>query len=343
MASKAWMAACLLLGALFFWNGAATDSEFVQTGSGDSAHAGQTYLTASVTPSKYTTKSIRDLRVGERVLARNPEVSDSERATAIEPDATWKHLQLQMSKPDGSILNIELLRPEPWVTGHAASVGSIIQLDLEEMGAHGPALVQSVSPAPPILSGDGEVITGTFSHSASNVIDLHVEGLSNPIGTTDNHPFWSEDRQKFIPARELKAGERLRTEDGRLLAVAGGTARQQAESVFNLEVNTEHVYYVDSSGILVHNQYTTTAIGRMDDLKRFDDNAEVDTWWKSGRMPTGDEADVTLRENREWLWQRVQRGDSFILATDPATLGNTQIPGQPNGFLTFMELTGAEQ
>ncbi|MEZ6131387.1 MAG: hypothetical protein R3C59_22155 [Planctomycetaceae bacterium] len=34
-------------------------------------------LTASVTPSKYTTKSIRDLRVGERVLARNPEVSDS--------------------------------------------------------------------------------------------------------------------------------------------------------------------------------------------------------------------------------------------------------------------------
>lgn len=146
------------------------------------------------------------------------------------------------------------------------------------MGAHGPALVQSLSPAPPILSGDGEVITGTFSHSAGNVIDLHVEGLSQSIGTTDNHPFWSEDRQKFVPAGDLKTGERLRTEDGRLLAVAGATARRHAESVFNLEVNTEHVYYVSTTGVLVHNEYpdATWGLGEyLDDfVKRLDGSVE---------------------------------------------------------------------
>lgn len=113
----------LALAAVFFWTCTTDQSQSGVTA--NSLPTQYTYLTASVTPSKYTTKSIRDLRVGKRVLARNPEVSDSERGVAIEPNATWRHLQLQMSKPDGSILNIELLRPQDWVTGHAASAGAI--------------------------------------------------------------------------------------------------------------------------------------------------------------------------------------------------------------------------
>ena len=70
-----------------------------------------------------------------------------------------------------------------------------------------------------------------------------------------NHFFWSEDRQKVIEASELKPGETLRTADGKLTSIVSITPRANAETVYNLEVNREHVYYVGANGILVHNSY----------------------------------------------------------------------------------------
>jgi Pretoxin HINT domain len=62
------------------------------------------------------TRPIESLRVGERVLARNPEVAESERAKWVEPDWNeWLHLSLSMPKDDGTTLEIELIRPETWV------------------------------------------------------------------------------------------------------------------------------------------------------------------------------------------------------------------------------------
>jgi len=112
--------------------------------------------------------------------------------------------------------------------------------------------VVHIGPAPPLEAGPGQIVTGTFAHSAANVINLYVEGLDEPIGTTASHPFWCEDRQAFVPAGDLKRGERLRTQDGQLLALTASRPRA-ADAVFNLEVNTEHVYYVGIHGLLVHN------------------------------------------------------------------------------------------
>ena len=149
-------------------------------------------------------------------------------------------------------LKIELLRPRAWLAANAATLGATIHLDLEEMGASGPARVVHIGPAPPLEAGPGQIVTGTFAHSAANVINLYVEGLDEPIGTTASHPFWCEDRQAFVPAGDLKRGERLRTQDGQLLALTASRPRAAA-AVFNLEVNTEHVYYVGIHGLLVHN------------------------------------------------------------------------------------------
>lgn len=64
----------------------------------------------------YGTKPIEELKVGDRVLANNPELTSFERSTWQEPDwSDWIQLSLVMPKPDGSELNIELLRPEAWV------------------------------------------------------------------------------------------------------------------------------------------------------------------------------------------------------------------------------------
>ncbi len=63
------------------------------------------------------TRLIEQVRVGQRVFAHNPEITGEEReAWEDEPDfASWFYFKLEMPKPDGSILTVDLLRPEEWV------------------------------------------------------------------------------------------------------------------------------------------------------------------------------------------------------------------------------------
>lgn len=63
-----------------------------------------------------TKTAIELIRVGERVLARNEEINDEDRANWTEPDwSQWLRLSLVMPKDDGSELRMELLRSEDWV------------------------------------------------------------------------------------------------------------------------------------------------------------------------------------------------------------------------------------
>ncbi len=228
-------------------------------------------------------RPIRDVRPGQRVLAENPELAEVVvEPLEIEPDQ-WRLIRLKMAKPDGGMLSIELLRPVLWLQLVACEtlledeeaddeaidafldriedeaglrgvlLGSTIELDLGELGAAGPAEVVEIASCSQIEEGEGRLVTGTFSHTAANVIDVHVSGLADPIGTTDTHPFWSEDRQAFVPAGELRIGEQLRSIARSQTHVTAIQPRGPPEAVFNLEVDGEHVYYVAESGLLVHN------------------------------------------------------------------------------------------
>jgi hypothetical protein len=97
----------------------------------------------------------------------------------------------------------------------------------------------------------------TFAHSASGAINLWLVGQDEPIGCTARHRFWSEDRQSFVHARDLRAGERLRSADGAATRVAEIKPRPVAERVYNLEVDVEHTYYVSRLGVLAHNAAAT--------------------------------------------------------------------------------------
>jgi hypothetical protein len=140
-----------------------------------------------------------------------------------------------------------------WIEESNAEVGATIFLDLPEMGAQGQATILNIEPCPSIKRGKGNVITGTFHHEAANTIDLYVEGLEKPIGTTDNHPFWSVTRQEFIDAGKLQLGEELQLYNGQTAKVVQILPRPGPERVHNLEVMNEHVYRVTQEGILVHN------------------------------------------------------------------------------------------
>ena len=246
----------------------------------------------STSPSgRYRTKPIGEIQTGERVLAANPQV-DHAVVTASEIDpATWRNIRLRMRKQHGGTLDIVLLRPLAWlaeqvdefeqlaaadfhtsVPPHAVREGrdrtgwqldsdvghdtGWIHLVLPELGAVGPAEVLAIEPCPPLASGPGRTVTGTFAHAAADVLELEIEGLDTPLGCTANHPFWSADRQDFVPAGSLTIGEHLRTESGTLRQVTRITPRRGPPvAVFNLEVDAEHVYYVSTAGVLVHNAY----------------------------------------------------------------------------------------
>jgi hypothetical protein len=186
-------------------------------------------------------------------MADNPELTGVRVDEADIDPATWRNVSLQMTKEDGGLLDIVLLRPLEWIDAYGAQIDGTIHLDLEEFGAVGPAQVLSIDPCPPIEDGPGRVVTATFAHSSADILDIHVEGLSDPIGTTANHPFWSESRQSFVAAGSLGVGEQLLLADGSCAHVASIVPRTDAQPVYNIEVDGEHAYYVSDAGVLVHN------------------------------------------------------------------------------------------
>ena len=140
------------------------------------------------------------------------------------------------------------------VTAHSTPKNPWIFLTLHELEAVGPAEIVEVGPCPELEPGEGRLVTGTFSHASGEVLDIVVAGLTEPIGCTGAHPFWSDDRHAFIPARDLVPGETVRIESGTLRQITRITPRRGPPvPVFNLEVDAEHVYYVSVDGVLVHN------------------------------------------------------------------------------------------
>jgi hypothetical protein len=156
------------------------------------------------------------------------------------------------------------------ITADSITGSPWIFLTLHELEAVGPAEIDEVGPCPELETGEGRLVTGTFAHQSGEVFDIAVDGLTEPIGCTGAHPFWSEDRHAFIPARDLRPGETLRTESGTLRQITRITPRRGPPvPVFNVEVDAEHVYFVSVDGVLVHNAYTGTASKCVESVDEF--------------------------------------------------------------------------
>jgi len=77
----------------------------------------------------------------------------------------------------------------------------------------------------------------------SPVLNVRVAG--RVIGTTGEHPFWIDGRG-WRQAVELRAGDLLRMPDGNRVAVEGVEEAGRVETVYNVEVEGFHTYYVGS-------------------------------------------------------------------------------------------------
>ena len=61
------------------------------------------------------------------------------------------------------------------------------------------------------------------------------------------------DRKEWIPAEEIRVGEHLETDRGSAL-VESVAMLPGAHRVYNLEVETDHCYFVGGAHVLVHNE-----------------------------------------------------------------------------------------
>ena len=132
-------------------------------------------------------------------------------------------------------------------------VGSTIFVDLPEHGISADFTVSAILPCPTPNPSDGYLVTTKFIHENAEILDLRIEGSADVIGTTSSHPFWSEDRQQFVAAGALRVGENLRLADDTTRRLESLTLRENRETVYNIEVDGEHDFYVGEDGVLVHN------------------------------------------------------------------------------------------
>ena len=212
-------------------------------------------VAAPVTAPKYKTIAIRDIQPGGyKVLADNPQTPGQAAGDFGEFDPkSWQVHRFMMNKPNGGWLKIALARPRAWIESVERNDSGQVWLEFDELGIADWATLQATEPCPTDVVGDGRLVTGTFEHSSGEVLNLFIAGEATPIGSTANHPFWSEDRQDFVQAGSLEPGEHLRLADGRTTTLERAEPIAEQLPVYNLEVDGEHVYYVGESGVLVHN------------------------------------------------------------------------------------------
>ena len=91
----------------------------------------------------------------------------------------------------------------------------------------------------------------TYKRNASEVFELIVDAQT--IYVTGEHPFYVEGKG-WMQAKDLKAGNELLTSTGKITKVQSLKPFAKNRTVYNIEVDGNHNYFVTSSMILVHNK-----------------------------------------------------------------------------------------
>jgi hypothetical protein len=198
------------------------------------------------------------------------------------------------------------------ITTQPLTIGSTIFVDLPEHGISADFTVREIRPCPTPAAGDGYLVTTKFIHENAEILDLRIEGSDEPIGTTASHPFWSEDRQQFVAAGDLRVGENLLLADDTSRRVESITLRPTRETVYNIEVDGEHVFYVGEDGVLVHNSCGDVLLGQT--MDRVIGVAAKRGWRWLGKGSRSD-----------WIWDWKKNRDFLYHAMKNARDGKSRI------------------
>ncbi|HEX3595680.1 MAG TPA: polymorphic toxin-type HINT domain-containing protein, partial [Polyangiaceae bacterium] len=93
------------------------------------------------------------------------------------------------------------------------------------------------------ITPDKEVLELTFAHR---------DGATETITATPGHPFWL-DGAGWTEARNLALGAAVQTAEGGLATLSATLSREERTTVYNLEVEGTHTYFVGETKAWVHN------------------------------------------------------------------------------------------
>ena len=201
---------------------------------------------------------IECLTVGDRVLTTDGASYDE----SSRVDSTcWKRIRLQMPNPEfaADLLEIEVLRSPKWLEVFGVDAGREVFLELDEMGLEGTATVLDIQPCPELPPGPGHVVLATIAHANGNVRRLNLAN-GEAIELTGRHRLFSASRAEWVQASQLVEGELLRTQ-GEPVQISTIEWLPEVHRVYNLEVETEHCFFVGSARVLAHNQSCARDVG----------------------------------------------------------------------------------
>ncbi len=81
---------------------------------------------------------------------------------------------------------------------------------------------------------------------------VDAQGHSEVLGVTGNHPFWVRNRG-WTKAEDLLDGDEIFSSRGGWVKVGSASWFAHSQTVYNLEVDGFHTYFVGASGAWVHN------------------------------------------------------------------------------------------
>ena len=132
---------------------------------------------------------------------------------------------------------------------------------------------------------------------------ITLDGVSASLEPTARHRLYLLDRKEWIPAEEIRVGEHLETDRGSAL-VESVAMLPGAHRVYNLEVETDHCYFVGGAHVLVHNEnpcaYTPPLAPKetkTDRLKKHVLNGEMD----AARREAAGEVVARKADGTHWI------------------------------------------
>jgi hypothetical protein len=205
-------------------------------------------------------KAIEELRVGDRVaITEENRIEAKEGEERIEEaEELWEirvRIPAASGKPDDEG-EVTLLRSSNWLRDNYEMRTHSLRLALLESDTIGRFRILSLRRVAKPAKGPGGLVTGSMSLSSAKVCELRLRdssGNSTTLRVTGNHPFWSLDRQAWVPLNALRIGERLVQRSGVEACVESLRRLSGRWRVYNVEVEGAHCYFAGDWAVLVHN------------------------------------------------------------------------------------------
>lgn len=239
---------------------------------------------------------------------------------------TWQVGKFIITEDDGSLVEIEANRPIRWFEDYELhEKGDKAFIVLEEMSIADYAILQEIRTTDIdtrnfSLNEEGKVdrpVITTYKRIATEISDYTFSN-GEIISCTPNHPFYSSDRQSYIPVCELTFGEAIQTASDREIKFIGGKSREKGEHVYNFEVWREHNYFVGFDGsddfLLVHNDCLDNgAVGGV--RSKLLKEAGEEFFQEVAEEVGAEVAEQAIKKGRKLTWPEVKllfkRGNDF--------------------------------